>query len=98
VNLSEPRHSRRAASVSGAARSYDQIDERFSMKRRKHSDPKHWRARAAEMRAVAAQVTDPKVKATTSGAADGYDKLAHMEEMRTAESGRRREIHENPIE
>jgi hypothetical protein len=40
------------------------------------SDPRHWRARATEMRAVAAQVTDPKVKATTSGAADGYDKLA----------------------
>jgi hypothetical protein len=44
------------------------------------SDPKHWRARAAEMRAVAAQVNDPKVKATTSGAAEGYDRLAHMEE------------------
>ena len=62
------------------------------------SDPKHWRARAAEMRAVAAQVTDPKVKAATSGAADGYDKLAHMEETRPAESGKRHEIHENSTE
>ena len=62
------------------------------------SDPKHWRARAAEMRAVAAQVTDPKVKATTSGAADGYDKVARMEETRAAESGRRHKIHKNSIE
>jgi hypothetical protein len=46
------------------------------------SGPKHWRARAAEMRAVAAQVTDPKVKATTSGAADGYDKLAQRRQLR----------------
>jgi hypothetical protein len=61
------------------------------------SDPRHWRARAAEMRAVAAQVTNPKVKATTSGAADGYDKLARMEETRVAESGRRHKI-ENSIE
>jgi hypothetical protein len=66
---------------------------------RKHvSDPKQWRARAAEMRVVAAQVTDPKVKATASGAADGYDKLAHMEETRATESGRRHKMHENSIE
>jgi hypothetical protein len=59
------------------------------------SDPKHWRARAAEMRAVAAQVTDPKVKATTSGAADGYDKLAHLEEATAAASDRRHMTHDS---
>jgi hypothetical protein len=36
------------------------------------NDPKHWRERATAMRAVAARVTDPKVKASTNGAADGY--------------------------
>jgi hypothetical protein len=30
------------------------------------------------MRVVAAKVTDPKVKATTSGAADAYDKIARQ--------------------
>ena len=47
--------------------------------------------------AVAAQVSDPKVKATTSGAADGYDKLAQMEETRPAESAKRHKIHENSV-
>jgi hypothetical protein len=41
-------------------------------------DPKHWRARANEMRSVAAQANDPKVKASTSGAADAYEKLAQL--------------------
>jgi hypothetical protein len=39
------------------------------------------------MRAVAAKVTDPKIKASTSGAADGYDKVAHQEEARAATPG-----------
>ena len=70
----------------------------MTRRRKLISDPKHWRARAAEMRAVAAQVSDPKVKATTSGAADGYDKLAQMEETRPAESAKRHKMHENSYE
>jgi hypothetical protein len=65
------------------------------MKRRLINDPKHWRARANEMRAVAAQVTDTKVKASTSGAADAYDKIAQLEEARAAVCARRDAIPDN---
>jgi hypothetical protein len=53
------------------------------------NDPKHWRERATAMRAVAARVTDPKVKASTNGAADGYDGVAQQEEARAAVSRKR---------
>jgi hypothetical protein len=46
--------------------------------RRFINDPSYWRARANEMREVAAKATDPKVKAATFGAADAYDTLAQM--------------------
>ena len=49
--------------------------------RRLVKDPKHWRARAHEMRSAAAQVTDPKIKAATSGAADAYENLAQLCEV-----------------
>jgi hypothetical protein len=48
------------------------------------NDPKHWRARASAMRMLATQATDPKVKASTNGAADGYDRVAQQEEARTS--------------
>jgi hypothetical protein len=48
------------------------------------NDPSYWRARANNLRAVAAQATDPKVKATTFGAADAYDMLAQLEKARLA--------------
>jgi hypothetical protein len=51
---------------------------------RSTNDPSYWRARANELRAVAAQATDAKVKATTFGAADGYDKLAQLEKASPA--------------
>jgi hypothetical protein len=44
-------------------------------------DPKHWRGRAHEMRSVAAQVNDPKIKAATSGAPDAYENLAQLCEV-----------------
>jgi hypothetical protein len=44
-------------------------------------DPKHWRTRADEMRSVAAQVTDPKIKTSTAGAADAYENLAQLCEV-----------------
>ena len=44
-------------------------------------DPKHWRARADEMRSVATQVNDPRIKAATSGAADAYENLAQLCEV-----------------
>jgi hypothetical protein len=48
-------------------------------------DPKHWRARADEMRSVAAQVTDPKIKTSTAGAANAYENLAQLCEARGQE-------------
>jgi hypothetical protein len=58
----------------------------FRMRRlpRFSNDPNHWRERANQMRAVAAEATDPKVKAAAFGAADAYDKLAQLEESRPA--------------
>ena len=60
--------------------------------RRLIRDPKHWHARANEMRVVAAKVTDPKVKATTSGAADAYDKLARQVGGIDVETAERNEL------
>jgi len=40
------------------------------------NDPKHWRARAADMRALSNMVEDPGVAATMLRQANDYDKLA----------------------
>jgi hypothetical protein len=40
------------------------------------NDPKHWRERAEEARALAGQMTDPEAKATMLGIAEDYEKMA----------------------
>jgi hypothetical protein len=40
------------------------------------NDPKHWRDRAAEMRAIAVWMKNPETTATMLRLADDYDKLA----------------------
>jgi hypothetical protein len=70
------------------------------MKERLHrliTDPKHWRARAHEMRSVAAQLTDPKIKATTSGAADAYENLAQMCDAKMVGIGTRRQVEDTRL-
>jgi hypothetical protein len=48
------------------------------------NDPKHWRERAQEARAMALQMTDRDAEATMLGIADDYEKLARRAEDRAA--------------
>jgi hypothetical protein len=47
------------------------------------NDPKHWRDRGAEMRALAETMKDPETIAIMNRLADDYDRLAEKTEMRT---------------
>ena len=43
-------------------------------------DPDYWQRRAAEARAMAAQLTDDESKRITLGIADGYEQMARAAE------------------
>ena len=45
-------------------------------------DPKHWRDRAREMRALLDELTDGEIRATILRLADDYDRLAARAEER----------------
>jgi hypothetical protein len=47
------------------------------------SDPKHWRNRAKEMRALAESVKDRQAKATMLKIANDYEKLAERADLRS---------------
>jgi hypothetical protein len=48
------------------------------------NDPKHWRERAQEARAMAHQMTDRDAEAAMLGIADDYETLARRAEDRAA--------------
>jgi hypothetical protein len=48
------------------------------------NDPKHWRERAQEARAMTLQMTDRDAEATMLGIADDYETLARRAEDRAA--------------
>jgi hypothetical protein len=49
-------------------------------------DPKHWRNRAQETRALADQMSDPDTRRIMIGVAEDYEKLAKRAEERAAKS------------
>lgn len=54
------------------------------------SDPERWRKRAEKLRAIAADVADPNLRARLFRIADGYDVLAGRAEQRAQSAGERR--------
>ena len=46
------------------------------------SDPQHWRDRAAEARALAEKIADPKAKLAMLDIASNYQKIAERAEIR----------------
>jgi len=63
------------------ARGWALSDEQRHMAR----EPRHWRDRAEEARAMADQMHDPETKRQMREIAEGYEKLAERAERRLAE-------------
>ena len=93
-NRAQARTRRRKMNGSAASKTQRQVQEQQAADATpegfdRQRDPKYWRARADEMRRVAAAMTDGKAKATILDIAEKYELMAKLATERQARAPKR---------